>query len=182
MSGVDELQGTADDYTIKLMWMGVDSDADIVIRFDRATGYAGAQIATQRLFENHRVMVPGRVISYNPNLPNGRSWFLPMAERIGLEIRELSVEFATLRIQTEMGKRYAIAASPNLVKGSWSTRDIRAELKGSSLQETGAEYLFFIAESDETILNIERSGALQDLAFFSAYEVVAKAFTPPAAE
>lgn len=52
MSGLDEMQGTADDYTINLSFIGLDAGADIMIDFDNTkTGFAvsegvGDQIGT----------------------------------------------------------------------------------------------------------------------------------------
>ena len=44
MSGVDEIEGTADDYNLFLNYVGLDATADIVIDFDNSeTGFAVSQ-------------------------------------------------------------------------------------------------------------------------------------------
>ena len=174
MSGLDEIQGTSDDYTIKLVYVGVDSSADIVIRFDRQSGYAATGISAQPISGNHWRLRPGRVINYNPNLPNNRAWYFPVIESKRVEIRDASAASVNLRLATEAGKRYAIAWSPTLQEGSWSAREVSSEIGGKPIEKTGADFFLFIAEDEETIVNIDYLDTLSASAFFSAYQVLGK--------
>ena len=53
-SGIDELQGTADDYVINLQYTGLTSSADILIDFDNSqTGFAVSQNSFSSLGSDH---------------------------------------------------------------------------------------------------------------------------------
>jgi hypothetical protein len=71
MSGLDELQGTADDYVLNLQFAGLDASADIVIDFDNSqTGFAVSQSSFTSLNSDHWVITDSNIY-FN----DGFNWF-----------------------------------------------------------------------------------------------------------
>jgi hypothetical protein len=70
MSGIDEIEGTGDDYFVTLTYAGLDAGADIVLDFDNAkTGFAVTQ--TGGTFIGGHVAVTSADIYFN----TGYNWF-----------------------------------------------------------------------------------------------------------
>jgi hypothetical protein len=71
MSGLDELQGTADDYTLALTYAGLTTSADIVLDFDNSmASFAATYIGGSFISADH-VRVTSAPIYFN----TGYSWF-----------------------------------------------------------------------------------------------------------
>ena len=75
MAGLDETEGTADDYTFNLVYAGLTASADIVVDFDNsATGFAVAQTGGAGFiapFSNHLVVTSANIFFSD----NGLTWF-----------------------------------------------------------------------------------------------------------
>jgi len=70
-SGLDEIAGTSDDYTVVLNFLGLTTGADIVIDFDNAqTGFAVSQSGGTFLSPDH-IAVSSTAIFFN----SGSNWF-----------------------------------------------------------------------------------------------------------
>ena len=70
-SGVDETEGTADDYDLVLNYVGVSSTADIVIKFDNSeTGFAVSQNGGTFVGPDHVTLGSSRIF-FNTNF----QWF-----------------------------------------------------------------------------------------------------------
>jgi uncharacterized protein (TIGR03382 family) len=70
-SGLDEIAGTADDYTVVLNFLGLTTGADIVIDFDNAqTGFAVSQSGGTFLSADH-IAINSTAIYFN----SGSNWF-----------------------------------------------------------------------------------------------------------
>lgn len=77
MSGVDEMQGTSDDYTVLLSFVGESAAADIVIDFDNSkTGFAVAQLSSTSIATDHR-SITNADIFFNDGTQMGNefTWF-----------------------------------------------------------------------------------------------------------
>ncbi|MEM6796636.1 MAG: hypothetical protein AAF725_21875 [Acidobacteriota bacterium] len=60
MSGVDRIQGTADDYTIRLNYVGQTNSCDVVLRFDNAaTGFANCRVGGSFVGSDHIAITTG---------------------------------------------------------------------------------------------------------------------------
>lgn len=67
MSGVDEIQGSGDDYTFNLEFVGEDAGADILIDFDNSqTGFAVSGSSATGLTSNH-LAITNTQIFFNSN-------------------------------------------------------------------------------------------------------------------
>lgn len=106
MSGIDETQGTSDDYNIELKYVGVDAGAEITVRFMESNGAAAASVPTQPLSDNHRVMAPRCFITYNSGF--ARQWVFPVPEALEVEPQRLNAKAVGYLIPTQAGERYAI--------------------------------------------------------------------------
>jgi hypothetical protein len=71
MSGLDELAGTDDDYTISLTYAGLDPFADISIGFNYNTSLAYAVVNSFSIQDTHHFSVKGASIYFNA----GEDWF-----------------------------------------------------------------------------------------------------------
>lgn len=89
-AGLDEIAGTADDYTLVLTFAGLDAGADIVIDFDNSTGFAVSQSGGAFLSAGH-VVITSNSILFNP----GFSWFFNNVSNA-----PLSVEWAYFHAET----------------------------------------------------------------------------------
>ena len=71
MAGIDEISGTADDYTLILTYAGLTNNADIVIDFDNAeTGFAVSQSGGAFIASDH-IAIGNNNIYFN----SGYSWY-----------------------------------------------------------------------------------------------------------
>lgn len=89
MAGIDEVEGTADDYTINLIYAGLDATADIVIDFDNSkTGFAMSQSSGGffTVFPNHWVIFANKIY-FN----TGFTWYFSPAT-LPVEWLHFSVE------------------------------------------------------------------------------------------
>ena len=78
MSGIDEIQGTADDYTLLLTFAGLDATADIVIDFDNSqTGFAVSQTSFSSLGSDHWSITDSNIF-FN----SGFDWFFNQTSSI----------------------------------------------------------------------------------------------------
>ena len=72
MSGLDMLAGTADDYAVQLQYLGITSEADIVIDFDNQAEFAECTVSGQTLgFDTQHITIRSGHISFN----TGYSWY-----------------------------------------------------------------------------------------------------------
>lgn len=72
MSGLDEIAGTADDYTLTLTYAGITTTADILIRFqDGVTGFAVAQTGANGITADHFAVTTASIIFQDAGIP----WF-----------------------------------------------------------------------------------------------------------
>lgn len=170
MSGIDEIQGTRDDYRIELEYIGVDDEADILIRFDGESPFAAAGIATERIEGNHYAMQPGRVIGYNPTPPNQRAWMAPVPRLIedariaGINQRAVSVD-----IPTEEGKRYGIRW-PRPASESGES-GIIVQIGEERIAPVSATLLLFVAASDESNVKVAFPESHPDTGAFEIFEL-----------
>ena len=70
MTGHDKLQGTADDYTINLIYDGLDGDADVVLDFDNMTSFASSTGIGLYAGSGHQTMC-----STGVHFNTGWNWF-----------------------------------------------------------------------------------------------------------
>ena len=70
-AGLDETVGTADDYTIKLVYAGLTTSCDIVAKSDTGTSFASCAFGGTFLSANHVAITSG-TFRYNPNAV---TWF-----------------------------------------------------------------------------------------------------------
>lgn len=80
MSGVDETQGTADDYTIRAVYAGLTTSCDVVLRFDNAaTGFARCSVGGSSIGSDH-IRITSGTASFN----TGFSWYFnPVLSQAG---------------------------------------------------------------------------------------------------
>ncbi|UJP05180.1 MAG: hypothetical protein LZF61_10160 [Nitrosomonas sp.] len=72
MSGLDELAGTDDDYTLRLQYAGLTDNADIVFAFDNQAAFAACQINARYIeFNTAHLEIQSGQISFN----TGFSWY-----------------------------------------------------------------------------------------------------------
>ncbi|MEO1082705.1 MAG: hypothetical protein AAFY88_00540 [Acidobacteriota bacterium] len=85
MSGVDETQGTADDYTIRAVYAGLTTSCDVVLRFDNAaTGFARCSVGGTSVGSGHISITTGTA-SFN----SGPTWYFnPVLFDAGLIFRD----------------------------------------------------------------------------------------------
>jgi len=178
MSGLDEVQGTADDYTVSLVYAGLSDSADIIIRFDATSGTAATTISTQSISGHHRRLTPRRIINYNPNLSSGRTWYFPVKVPLHINGFSLNGSKAVLSIATEAGKRYGVTWSPDLVPNSWSTVGVHAQVNGQTTIDSGADFFLFLADSASTTIECSFDGPFPKRAFFAAYRIDGEPYAP----
>ena len=78
MSGVDETQGTADDYTIRAEYAGLTTSCDLVLRFNNAaTGFAVCSVGGSGLGGGH-----WRITSATASFNTGYTWFFNDVEKV----------------------------------------------------------------------------------------------------
>lgn len=91
MAGIDEIQGTADDYTINLSYAGLNTSGDMVIDFDNsATGFASTSTGGSTIGGTDHLRVTSASIFFN----TGFSWFFNPDALVPLsvELLDFSVE------------------------------------------------------------------------------------------
>ncbi|MEM1178184.1 MAG: hypothetical protein AAGM22_07565 [Acidobacteriota bacterium] len=77
MSGVDETQGTADDYTTRATYAGLTTNCDVVLEFNNANnGFARCQVFGSSVGPDHLRITSGNAsFTTNPNWFSIRSWW-----------------------------------------------------------------------------------------------------------
>jgi hypothetical protein len=173
MSGLDEIQGTSDDYTILLTYVGIDEDADIVIGFNlplTSNGAAAARLSRTLISGNHFRLNRGSLIRFKPVL-NNRSWYFPVPEEAVLSVTGLSTHSVSLSLPTIPDRRYAVTWSPDMEPDNWSTSGMQATAGGTALVETGADFYFFVAESETTAIEVAFPDGVPTSAFFKAFHL-----------
>jgi hypothetical protein len=79
MSGLDELQGTADDYTLALIYAGLTTSADIVIDFDNSqAGFAATYYGGSSIGGTDHWRITSASIYFN----DGYDWFFNDVQQI----------------------------------------------------------------------------------------------------
>ena len=154
MSGLDEIQGTSDDYTLKLEYIGVEDEADILIRFDGKSSYAAAQISARKIKDNHFAMIPGRIIGYNPEPPGNRFWIAPGPEKVSAAVAPINQRAVSLRFPTEKGKRYAVTWPARSLAADETPDQIIVRYEGENLTPVSGSLFFFIASASSSEVKI----------------------------
>ena len=70
MTGLDETEDTSDDYTIKLVYAGLTTSADIVFDFDNSVSFAATQLGGVLINPTH-----ARITSASIRFNDGFNWF-----------------------------------------------------------------------------------------------------------
>lgn len=71
MTGVDEIEGTSDDYTFELSYVGMSDTCDIVVRSSTSTSFARCTTTGFFISSTH-IRISSAVVEYNPNAV---TWF-----------------------------------------------------------------------------------------------------------
>lgn len=72
MAGLDETAGTSDDYSLQLVYAGLTSTADVIVKFDnQRTGFAVADYSAVRIGSITHLALEETTISFNSTQP----WF-----------------------------------------------------------------------------------------------------------
>ncbi|RMG21799.1 MAG: T9SS C-terminal target domain-containing protein [Bacteroidetes bacterium] len=96
MAGLDEIAGTADDYTFELVYAGMDASADIVIQFDNSeTGFAVSKSSGIFLGASGHMAI----ISSNIYFNTGFAWFFNDVSN-----SVFPVEFVAFEVNKEKGR------------------------------------------------------------------------------
>lgn len=96
MAGIDELDGTADDYTFNLIYAGLDASADLVIQFDNnETGFAVSKSSGTFLNGSAHIAITNTNIYFN----TGFNWFFNDVSN-----SVFPVEFIAFEVNKEGGK------------------------------------------------------------------------------
>ena len=174
MSGLDEIQGTSDDYTLELDYIGVDDKADILIRFDGRSPFAAAQVAARKISDNHFSMVPGRIIGYNSKPPGNRFWIAPSPEKIAAKIAPLNERAVSLRFPTEKGKRYAVSWPTGQLATDETPDQIIVQYEGENLTPVSGSLFFFVAAGSSSEVKIAFPSRAPDADVFECYHISGK--------
>lgn len=96
MAGLDEIAGTADDYTLNLVYAGMDASADIVIQFDDTeTGFAVSKSSGVFLGASGHIAISVSNIYFN----TGYNWFFNDVSNT-----VFPVEFISFDVEKDDGK------------------------------------------------------------------------------
>ncbi len=174
MSGLDEIQGTADDYMLELDYIGVADKADILIRFDGRSSFAAAQVAARKIKDNHFAMVPGRFIGYNSKPPANRFWIVPSPEKIETTVVPLNERAVSLRFPTENGKRYAVNWPANQLQEGETPDQIIVQYDGENLTPVSSSLFFFIATETSSEVKIAFPSRAPALESIECYHIAGK--------
>tara|TARA_R110002096_G_scaffold174703_4_gene350507 strand:- start:366 stop:1673 length:1308 start_codon:yes stop_codon:yes gene_type:complete len=174
MSGLDEIQGTGDDYTLKVEYVGVDDDADVMIRFDMPQGFAAAFIGSRPLNDTHKAMGKNRIINYNPKMTGNRKWFFPQPESADCDASVINSRAVSLKIQTEPGARYGISWPEEALKEGEGASDIIVQWDGENRSPMSGRLFLFVAKGANTEINIAFPSEAPDLDGVNAFRVIAR--------
>ncbi len=154
MSGLDEIQGTADDYDFEIRYIGVADEADIVVRFDGKSSFAAATVRTRPLEGRHFVMQPGQIIGYNGSLKNNRKWVFPIAKPVTAEVSAINPRAVEIRLKTEPGQRYAVTWPAEEIRKNGSVDQIIVQYNGETLTPLSGSLFMFVADREDTGIKI----------------------------
>ncbi|MDF1740604.1 MAG: hypothetical protein P1U86_15690 [Verrucomicrobiales bacterium] len=174
MSGLDEIQGSADDYTLELEYIGVNDKADILIRFDGRSPFAAAQVAARKIEDNHFAIIPGRIIGYNPKPPGNRFWIAPAPEKISATVAPINERALSLRFPTEKGKRYAVSWPVGQLAEEETPEQIIVQYEGENLTPVSGTLFFFVATGSSSEVKIAFPSKAPDTAVFQCYHIAGK--------
>ena len=174
MSGLDEIQGTSDDYTLKVAYVGVDDAADVMIRFDLSSGFANAQIVTNPLNETHKVMSPNRIINYCTKMAGNRKWYFPQPEPITPDFRVLSGRAVSLTFPTERGARYGVSWPDDALKDGENASEILVQRNGQNRSPMSGRLFLFIADAATSEVKIAFPSEAPEGSSISVFKLVAR--------
>jgi hypothetical protein len=174
MSGLDEIQGTADDYTIRLEWVGLSDDADIMTRFDLSEGYASAAVSVRSLSGNHRAMGKNRTINYNPNLSGNRAWYFPQPVPVESGSRVVNARALEFNMETKPGVRYGISWPLSALQKGEEASGIIVQLNGTNRSPMSGRLFLFVAEDTSTNLKIAFPSVAPELDEAAVFQLTAR--------
>jgi len=174
MSGLDEVQGTSDDYTLSLEYVGVSADADVILRFDKPSGFASAGIRTRPLNETHKAMARKRIITYNPDPRGNRKWFFPQPEPVTAERETLNARAVSLTFATKPGVRYGVSWPEDALEDDEEASEILLRVDGEDRSPLSGRLFLFIAEEETTEVQIAFPSKAPDGAEIDAFELTAR--------
>jgi hypothetical protein len=174
MSGLDEIQGTRDDYTLKVEYVGIDDDADVMIRFDMPSGFAAAFVGTRPLSETHKAMGMNRIINYNPKMPGNRKWFFPQPDPIDNGAKAINTRAFSVSMPTEKGARYGISWPEEALKEGENAGDIIVNWNGENRTPMSGRLFLFIASESTTEMKIAFPSEAPELSEVSTFKLVAR--------
>lgn len=174
MSGVDEIQGTSDDYTLKINYVGLSDSSDMIIRFDRPDGFAAAYVGAKPLSGNHRTMGKNRIINYNPNLPGNRDWYFPQPETADFESGSINERAFALRVATEPGARYGISWPDASLTEEEDPSEIIVQQNGENRSAMSSRLYLFVATESTTEIKVAFPSVAPNLDEVTAFKLTAR--------
>lgn len=174
MSGLDEIQGTSDDYTLEVEYLGVSDEADVIIRFDLESGYAVAAIGTRPISGNHTAMGTNRHIRYNPNPPRNRKWYFPQPEPADHDAQTINPRAFSLNIATETGKRYGITWPTDTLAADEQASEIIVQHQGENRGALSRQLFLFDATDSQTEIKIAFPSTSPDLSQVKVFQLTAR--------
>lgn len=174
MSGLDEIQGTSDDYTLKVEYVGVSEDADAIIRFDLETGFAVAQVAIKSVSENHGTVADHRIINYNPNLAGNRKWYFPQPAEADYEVNSISERAFGVVIHTKKDVRYGISWPSDSLAEDEKVSEIIVQHQGVSGMPMSNCLFLFVATETQAEIKIAFPSKAPDLEKVEVFELTAR--------
>lgn len=166
MSGLDELQGTSDDYTIDLSYAGLTTSCDLVLEFDDTeTGFAACKVSGSSFSPPHSDHVA--ITEANAFFNTGFNWFF---NDQGVDAATISVRKKTIpdgdttdftftgdvagAIQDDQVLSESVVAgtysSTEAVPSGWSLVTIRCD-DGDSTGDVGTATATFEVATDEVV-------------------------------
>lgn len=174
MSGVDEIQGTSDDYTLKLEYVGVSDDADVMIRFDKESGFASAAVGTRAISGNHKAMGRKRIINYNPNMAGNRRWYFPQPEPAEYETQAMKERAFGFTIKTAPGFRYGISWPAGALEEGEDASGIIVQHEGRNRGAMSGQLFLFDATESSTEIKIAFPSQAPDLSDVAVFKLIAR--------
>ncbi|MDF1656883.1 MAG: hypothetical protein P1U58_04680 [Verrucomicrobiales bacterium] len=174
MSGVDELQGTPDDYSLKIKWVGLSDSSDVIIRFDRPDGYAAAFVGVRAISGNHKAMGKNRIINYNPNLPGNRAWYFPQPSPVESNARAINERALEFDVVTKPGVRYGLSWPDSALEKEEKASSIIIQHDGKNQGAMSGRLFLFVAKGSSTNIKIAFPSMAPDLSEVETFELTAR--------
>ena len=174
MSGLDEVQGTSDDYTIRVEYVGLSDDADAIIRFDMKTGFAAVGVGTRPISGNHKAMGKNRIINYNPNMMGNRKWYFPQPGAVEHDASAINERALELVMETKKGVRYGISWPSKALAEGEKASDIIVQHAGLNRSAMSNCLFIFEATGSQTEIKIAFPSEAPDLSEVQAFELTAR--------